>query len=237
MSQLDLLSVRAGEPRRILVGSSRAELRLARAVSWLTGRGATTRLVIIGPTLEVAAELSREAGAQLGGSVFGWERTTLSRLAAAFAAPALAEQGAAPSGRLSLEALWTRIVHRSAERGELGRFARVADRPGLPRALAHTFDELRMARASAGALGDPDLEVLGAAFERELEADQIADRARIFELAVAAARDRKTKHTWLDVPFALVDVPIRNAREADLLLALAARAEFALATFPEGDER
>src|SRR5882672_7865800 len=152
MGQLDLLSVRVGEPRRILVGSSRAELRLARAVSWLNGRGATTRLVIAGPTLEVAAEIAREASTQQRGPLegaagftgqsFGWERATLPRMAASLALHALAERGMAPSGRLTLEALWTRVVHQLGERGELGRFARVADRPGLPRALARTFDEL-----------------------------------------------------------------------------------------------
>ena len=238
MSQLDLLSAPSTEPRRIVVGSSRAELRIARAVSWLASRGNTTRLVILGPTLEVALEVGREAGAQVRQS-FGWERTTLSRLAATLAAPGLAERGLVPSGRLTLEALATRVVHRLGENqtNELGRFAAVADRPGLPRALARTFDELRMAKIAPRSIGEDDLQRLCDAFETELEADQIADRALVFELAVAAARDRTTQHPWLDVPLLLVDVPLRTAREAELLAALSARAECVLATFPEGDER
>jgi len=236
MGQLDLLSADTSEPRRIVVGSARAELRLARAVSWLGLRGATTRLVIVGHTLEVASEVAREAGAQLR-QTFGWERTTLSRLAAALAAPALAERGLVASGRLSLEALSTRVVHRLAEKEELGRFASVADRPGLPRALARTLDELRMAKIAPRDIGEHDLQRVCDGFEAELEADQIADRALVFELAVSAARAPETVHPWLDVPLVLVDVPLRTAREAELVAELTARAECALATFPEGDER
>ncbi|WP_394828506.1 PD-(D/E)XK nuclease family protein [Pendulispora albinea] len=190
----------------------------------------------MGPTLEVAAEVAREAGAQVR-RTFGWERTTLARMAAALAAPELAARGLVPSGRLTLEALSTRVVHRLAEKGELGRFAAVADRPGLPRALARTFNELRMAKTEPRALGETDLQRLCDAFAAELEADRIADRALIFELAVTAALDRTTSHPFLDVPMLLVDLPLRSVLETELLTALALRAEQVLATFPEGDQR
>ena len=78
------------------------------------------------------------------GAAFGWHRTSLDRLALRLALPALSDAGLVPATRLALEALWARVVHQLEARSELGRFAAVADRPSLPRALARMMEEARL---------------------------------------------------------------------------------------------
>jgi len=72
-------------------------------------------------------------------------------------------------------------VHRQREM--LGRFADVADRPGLPRAFARTILELRMAEVSPSRLADADLARILAAYEEELHQAKLADRADVLRIA------------------------------------------------------
>jgi ATP-dependent helicase/nuclease subunit B len=130
-------------PRAIVVSPS-AERRLARAAAWLAGRRRDEEVLILGHSLEAPAELVRVV-ARRRGAAFGWTRSTLGRTAAALARPALAERGLAPVGALPLEALAKRVVDGLRREGALGRFQPVAGFPGLPRAMARTLAELRMA--------------------------------------------------------------------------------------------
>ncbi|NUR77484.1 MAG: PD-(D/E)XK nuclease family protein, partial [Thermoleophilia bacterium] len=218
-------------PRCVIVGSSRAEPRILRAVSWLVERGPTARVIVIGPTLEGAGEILRLATGEVG-AAFGWERTTLPRLAATLAGETLAERGLVPAGRLSLDALATRIVHDLGSSG-LGRFEAVADRPGLPRALARTIDELRMARVAPAECNDPDLARVLSKFEEELEATALADRALVFRYAVEALERGSLRWDGM----MLVDAVVSSVWETEFVRALAARADHSLAAYCEGDQR
>src|SRR5207302_45570 len=116
----------------LFVSPSAAERR-ERAVAWLRGRRIDRPLWVVGATLEAAADLAREIAREREAG-FGWQRTTLGRLAGALAAPLLAERRLAPAAGLPLEALCARAVHQLAQRGQLGPLAAIAERPGLPRA-------------------------------------------------------------------------------------------------------
>jgi RecB family exonuclease len=232
-------------PARSLLRSPSAAVRLDRAADWLAARGAHTEVLVVAPTLEAASELCRAALALRGAGAasFGWHRVTIPRLAASLAGPTLAERALAPAGRLVLEALAARVVFSLAQHDEktLGRFAAVADRPGLPRALYATFHELRLAGKTADDLAAQprsetrQLAPLLLAYEAELERAGLADRAAV--LAAAAQRLRGgASHPLIERPLLLYDVVAASAREAELLGALVARAPATLATVPTGDE-
>lgn len=119
------------------------------------------------------------------------------------------------------------MVHELSSRGELGRFAPVADRPGLPRALARMMIEARLEGVPRQKL-DPDLSRAAAVFEGALSAAKLIDRADLFELA---------KHHHSALPLLLLDVPAHSRREWELIAALAARAPHVLATVAHGDHR
>jgi CRISPR/Cas system-associated exonuclease Cas4 (RecB family) len=201
-----------------IVTSSSASARLARARGWLSAHGPHERLLVVAATPEAAFELVRSIPVAAG---FGWERLTLGQLAARLAAPALAERGLAPLGPLGVEAVCARLVH--ALRGRLGRFEPVGDRPGLPRALARSLQELRLGEARPP---DADLLRLLEAYEAELARARLADRAEVLRLALQAPRPR--------LPCVLLDVAIATALERRLAGHLS---HDLLATVPAGDER
>jgi ATP-dependent helicase/nuclease subunit B len=171
------------------------------------------------------------------GARFGTVRLTLDRLAVRLATPLLARERRPPATTLSLNAIAARAAHLVREEGGLGYFGPVADRPGFPLAVARTLAELRMNRigpdalAALGAVGR-DLGVLAARVADELEAAHLADRAIIFEAAVAAT---KTRVHPVGLPLLLLDVPVTTAWEAELVEALARSAPDVLATAPAGD--
>lgn len=218
-----------------------AEARLATAASWLAAR-TETHVTIIGASIEAAAEVARRAMVAPAMASFGWQRTTLGVLAVTLARGELARRGLVPVGGLALEAVCARIVHdhhrgsaptgKAATASTLGRFAPIGDRPGLPRALARTVAELRL--AGDPDLADPDLARLVRAFEGELEAAGLADRARTLAIATELVARLEPAHLGA-VLFA--DVPLRTRAERDFAAAVAARAPAAFATVPTGDER
>jgi RecB family exonuclease len=223
-----------------LVVSAAASLRVERALAWLAERRRDEEVVVLGASVEAAAEISRLA-VHRRGACFGWQRTTLGRTAAALAAPALAARGLAPVGALPLEALVARVVDGLRRARQLGRFQDISDLPGLPRALARTLAELRLAGVDPAGVGDSRTELgrVHRAYEEELSRAGLADRALVFRLAAEAARNapRTTPSAIVERPLLLLDVPIAAALERDLVAALAARAPQVLATVPDGDAR
>lgn len=214
---------------RRVVESPSAEVRVRRAATWLASRD-EPHVLVVSATIEAASEIARRAvtdGARR--AAFGWDRMTLGVLAASLARTELARRGLVPAGGLTLEAIATRVVH--AHAAKLQRFAPIAERPGLPRALARTLTELRL--ASVKQVADPDLSRLLAAFESELATTNLADRAQTFAIATEIALERP------DPPEALVfvDVPLRTRAEHDLVAALASRAKTVFAAVPSGDSR
>ena len=119
--------------------------RIRRARAWLESRVLAEEVLIIGASLDAANELARRV-AEEKGAAFGWHRLTLPQLAAALAAPVLAERKLAPLSRLGAEAIVARVVHRLKARGGLGRYQPVGETPGFARAIAAVIAELRLAK-------------------------------------------------------------------------------------------
>jgi CRISPR/Cas system-associated exonuclease Cas4 (RecB family) len=185
---------------------------------------------VVGATQESAIGLTR-AAVLAGGSSFGWRRFTLAGLAAALAGPTLAAQGKTLIASLTFEAVCARIVHRFAASGGLEELAVIASRPGLPRALARTLGELRLEQIDAAALSRSVIGRLLTALDTELTALALADRASVLNAAAEVALTGR--HDLVGLPLLLLDVPIRNACERDLVAALGGDI---LALVPEGDE-
>ncbi len=215
---------------RVVLESPSAAARVDRAARWLGSRR-EAHVTIVAASIDAAAEVARRAiitATKESRASLGWQRTTLGAMAASLARTELARLGLAPASALALEAICARVVHDHFD--ALGRFAPIRERPGLPRALARTLGELRLARAED--LADPDLAKLLAAYEAELDAAKLADRARTLALATDVARTRTDLGALL-----LVDVPLRTRAERDLVEALASNAPAALAVVPKGDDR
>lgn len=202
------------------------------AAAWLESRPVSEETLVVAATADAASEQIRTV-AKARGAAFGFHRFTLSRLAAELAKLALVTQNLASVGSLALEALCARVIDRLRAEGRLVRLGAVADQPGLPRALARTLDELRMAGVTSleGELGAA-LHALG----DELAHKQLADRARVFEIAAGVAESREP-HLLLGHHVVLVDVRVKTAREKRLVAALVQRAPSVLATVPAGDDR
>ena len=209
---------------RLLYESPSAAARLARAATWLAERK-EPHVTILAASIDAAAEVARQALTQHGGASFGWERTTLGSLAAQLARPELARLDLAPASPLALEAVCARVVHENQKL--LGRFEPIAARPGLPRALARTLGELRLARLTSATIDDPDFARLLAAYEKELAKARLVDRAQTLAIAAEIATKRGA--------VLAVDVPVRTRSDELLLAALAP--DHALAVVPGGDDR
>ena len=223
--------------RRVVV-SARSELRVREATAWLAAREPGREVLVLGATTDAAGEVIR-AVALARGSAFGMHRFTLGRLAAELAKHELVERDLAAVGGLPIEALCARVVQRMRRDGTRGRFEPGWMQPGLPRALARTLGELRLAGATPAQIRvhDPELAAALVALELELEAARLADRATVLQLATAVAADRAREGLLLGLDAAWVDVPVKSAVEQALIAALAGRAGAAFASAPLGDDR
>jgi RecB family exonuclease len=211
--------------------------RIRRARVWLESRVAAEEVLIIGASLDAANELARRVAKEKG-AAFGWHRLTLAQLAAALAAPLLAERKLAPLSRLGAEAIVARVMHRLKAQGGLGRYQPVGETPGFARAIAAVIAELRLARLPCGAIGKvaPDLMRLTEAYEAALAEAELTDWPGVLILATEAASGRAGAHRLINLPMLLLDVPITNEAELAFLDALAAAAPDTLATVPRGDQ-
>ncbi len=225
--------------QRLVVGPD-APARVAAAAAWLAAHARDAEVLVLGPSWEACDDLVRAATVATGAR-FGTVRLTLDRLAVRLATRTLARDRRAPATGLSLAAVAARTVHLALGEHGLGYFAPVADRPGFPLAVARTLAELRLNRvapeslAALGALGR-DLGMLAGRVARELEEAGLADRAIVFEAAVAAATADPPPHP-LGLPVLLLDLPVLTACEAELIAALVRSAPDVLATAPAGDGR
>ena len=231
--------------REIIIACD-TETRLSAAAAWLRSYSTDAEILIVSPTREAGDEFVRNAVASAGSSGlstarFGLLRLTFDRLAANLAAPILAENDRVPTTSLSLEALTARAAHLLVSEETLSYFAPVAKRPGFPRAVARTLDELRMNAVDLEAIrrlprGGPDLAALAECVERELALAKLADRSAVFEAAIEGAANANLFHP-AGLPLLLLDVAVTSTREAALIKALALRAPSVLATAARGDTR
>src|SRR6516162_10751580 len=102
--------------------------RIARGRDWLHARQPTEEVLIIGPTLGAANELTRSL-AQDKRASFGYHRLTLGQLASTLARPVLAAQRTVPLGALGIQAVANRVIHKLSEVGGLGRYAKLRAAP------------------------------------------------------------------------------------------------------------
>ena len=123
------------------------------------------------------------------------------------------------------------------EKGSAGRFAEIAKRPGFPHAATRTVEELRSAGITANELRakkpwGPDLAAILELTEEELSKLALADRAEVLTLAREAIEGGGAGGA---VPILLLDLPLAERVERDLVAALVARAPSVLATAAAGD--
>jgi ATP-dependent helicase/nuclease subunit B len=211
--------------------------RIHRARAWLESRVLAEEVLIVGASLEASNELARRV-AEEKGAAFGWHRLTLPQLAAALAAPVLAERRLVPLSRLGAEAIVARVVHRLKARGGLGRYQPVGETRGFVRAIAAVIAELRLAKLTCEAISKvaPDLMRLAEAYEAALAEAELADWPGVLILATEAANGRVGAHRLINLPILLLDVPITNEAELAFLNALAAAAPDTLSTVPAADQ-
>ncbi len=220
----------------MIVRSAAAHCRIARAKAWLRERNAGEPVLIVAADLEGAHDLVRELAAERG-AVFGWQRITLGRLAATVAAPSLAARGRIPIGTLGAEAIALRAVQSLRANCSLGRYEAIAQTPGFARAIAQCLTELRFARLTPEALEEerPELRALFESYVDELDRAGLVDRAAVFEAAVAAAHAPGAQCPLLGIPTLLLDLPVGNPCEGELINAVLTRSPASLATLARGD--
>src|SRR5437588_5312423 len=227
--------------RSQIIVSHDALARLSAAAEWVSAYSPHSEILVLSTTREAGDEFVRNSTTD-SGARFGLARTTVDRFAVNLAAPILVRSGRVPTTSLSLEALTARCVHLLISEEALAYFAPVAKRPGFPRAVARTLDELRMNAIDIEAIrelprGGADLAALAECVERELASAKLADRATIFEAALEAAQHSALSTQHLSRPLLLLDLSIQTTREAALIEALAQQAPQTLATVPRGDSR
>jgi ATP-dependent helicase/nuclease subunit B len=166
-------------------------------------------VLIVGANLDSANELARRRAKEKG-AASGWHRLTLSQLAAAIAAPALATRGLVPLSRLGTEAIVARLVHRLKAEG-LSRYQAVAAIPGFPHAVAGVIAELRLAKSPPDAISSvaSDLGLLIGAYEAELAEASLTDWPGVLALATeAASGNGANRHRLIGLPMLLLDLPV-----------------------------
>ena len=211
-----------------LVESPHGEVRFDQALRWLSSQPPARPLLVLAPSLEAGSALLR-AATERKGAVFGWAMESLSSLAVRLSALSLAERGLTLAPPLALQAVCVRVVAELKARGQLGRLAPIADRPGLPGALLRTFSELGQAAIEVQALPD-ELGELYRQYRSVLDDLGLADRATLLRAAIETARSSDLPP--LAVPLCAYDASAKTRLERDLLEVLARRAPLSFASVP-----
>ena len=131
-----------------LVTSTSAAARLEAARAFLSDQ-APPEAVVVGASRGAADDFAR-AIARGAGATFGLSRFSFTQLAARAAAMAAAFHLAGTDA--GAEAMAARAVFDAIGARELAYFAPVASMPGVPKALARTLHELRLAGVSPRSL-------------------------------------------------------------------------------------
>jgi CRISPR/Cas system-associated exonuclease Cas4 (RecB family) len=218
---------------RLCVSASAAE-RLGSARDLVAACPPASRVLVVGASRGAADDLVRQV-ALLRPATFGIQRLSLTQLAARSAMVPLAADGLAPSSWLGTEAVAARAVFDAATGGALGYFEPVAGTPGFPRAVAKTLQELQLAGVPGTKLpGLPragrDLAGLLDRFEAVFAEAASVDRAQLLRAAASVLRQRPVADVVV-----LLDLPLDQEADRDLVAALIDGASETLATVPHGD--
>ncbi len=220
--------------------SSDASVRLELAKAWATQYPADAELLILAGT-SIAANAFHLGLLDSHKASFGTKRLTIAALVSQLARRRLAEAGRATASGLSFTAVVARIIHLLKTEGRIDYLLPVAAKPGFPRALTKTLNELRMNDIELQALphlgeGGKDLAVIAQAVDDELSSRKLADRAVIYQEAIASLKvDANAGLAGL--PLLLLDLPIQNVLEARLIGELARHSPDVLAVLPVGDNK
>lgn len=224
-------------PFRKLLVAPRAADRIAVARLWLEALPPAAEALVIAPSQEAADDLVR-AIALRRKAIFGIQRLSFNRLAALLAAEHTAAYGLAYVDGLGARAVAARALFALQDNDALAPLGTVIDLPGLPKAIAATRLELSHARAGLHVLAAASemghaLATIFTEYDEQLRRGKLIDRAGIFEAAIAAVAAAEP-HPYAGLPTVLLDLPLDNLLERDLIRALAARAPLLLATAPAG---
>ncbi|MDF3064965.1 MAG: ATP-dependent nuclease, subunit [Polyangiaceae bacterium] len=173
------------------IESPHGDVRFEAALRWLTLQERAQPLLVVAHSLDAARDLLRAATLKLN-ATFGWELESLTSLTSKLAALPLAQRGLTAATPLSLEAVCVRAVAQLQSQGRLGRFAHVAERPGLPPALLRTFTDLALADVEAPRLAKecPELATAFELYRQMLQELSLADRSDVVRAAMGVVRDR-----------------------------------------------
>ena len=174
-------------------------------------------VLVLAASREAADEIAFEA---CGAALIGVARAGLRQLVLELSGAELNRRELAPVGRVVREALAARVAAEAARRGELKYLMPVAGFPGFPRALAETFEELRLNGVGAAQVrgcgeSGPDLALLLAAYEGELAGRGFADHASRVEMAGARVMER-----FRETAVLALDLAPRTTRERELVAAI-----------------
>ena len=166
-----------------------SELRV-RATEFVAEWAPRGAVVVLGPVREAADEVALAA---CGDALVGVHRLAFREMVGELSAAELNRRALVPVGRTVREALAARVTEEAGGAGGLSYFGPVAGFPGFPRALASTFEELRLNAVPLDALREcgesgADLARLLGAYQDELAARGFADHATRVELAHLGAR-------------------------------------------------
>jgi ATP-dependent helicase/nuclease subunit B len=218
---------------RTRVTSPHAWVRRDRAMQFLAEQAAMRPVLVLAQRKRAVDELTREV-ANVTGGLLGVTRGTLDQWAEALGELEMGERGVEPLPPLTGQALMARALHRvQEESGPLGYLAKVAEQPGLVRALHRTLEDLRLAAVSAsdlgplvGAVGE-DLTRVWGAYSEELRAHRSLDRAQLLEQALEVLR---TTGCFRGHALLLLDLEPESQWACQLLSEAVDQAEAVLAT-------
>ena len=222
-----------------IIESDSAARRLSAAQAFVEQFPRDAEILIVGASRGAADDFAR-AMASARGASFGLYRFSLTQLAARLAAPLLAAERLSPTTVLGAQAVSARALFEAGHEEGLSYFRPVQSTPGFPRALARTLEELLLASIPASVVrtlpnGGPDLAGLLERFEEQYDDASAVDRSAFLRTAARAAAELGAPYAGR--PLVLIDVPVSDACEHDLVAALVARASETLATLAVGDAR
>jgi CRISPR/Cas system-associated exonuclease Cas4 (RecB family) len=186
------------------ITSKYSELR-ARAVEFVSLWSAKGAVLVVAAARDAADEIALAA---CGDALIGVQRAGFRDLVLALSDAEMNRRGLVPVGRVVREALAARVTAKITH-SRLTYFGPVAGFPGFPRALAETFEELRLNRTAPP---HEDLRLLLEAYEEELTERGFADHAARVEMARAGLAERLR-----ETAVVAVDVAVRTRAERELL--------------------
>jgi ATP-dependent helicase/nuclease subunit B len=210
------------------------------AKTWASQYPADAELLVLAGT-SIAANAFHLGRIDSNEASFGTRRLTIAALVSQLARRRLAEAGRATGSALSFTAIIARVIHLLITEGRLDYFLPVATKPGFPRALTRTLNELRMNDIEPEALSHlgttvKDLAVITRAVDDELASRKIADRAVVYQETIASLKVDENEG-YAGLPLLLLDLPIHSVLEVRLIRELVRRSPEMLAVLPVGDNR